>query len=72
MQISSITAYVHGSGSLIIDTGDGNCVNIKLTDEQNERVLTLARDIFDENRATLIAELKKPFPVLVDYSESND
>ena len=67
-----MTVYRYGSGSLIIDTGDGSNTHIKLTDEQNERVLILARDIFDESRATLIAELTKPFPVLVDYSESND
>ena len=72
MQISSITVYGYGSGVLIISTEDDNHTKIKLTDEQNERVLILARDIFDENRATLIEELKKPFPVLVDYSESND
>ena len=72
MQISSITVCGYGSGVLIVDTEDGNHTNIKLTDEQNERVLILARDIFNENRATLIEELKKSFPALVYYSESND
>jgi len=67
-----MTVYGYGSGALIIDTGDGGHTHIKLTDEQNERVLILAREIFDESRTTLIAELQKPFPVLVDYRESND
>lgn len=68
MEISSLTVYGHGSGSIILRTDSGH-TTFDLTAEENERMLRLARDIADERRAQLVKDMQTPFPALADYTE---
>jgi len=69
MRISSVTVYGYGNGVLILDTGDDNHMSIKLTDDDNQRLLSLAETIADEHRAALVKQMQTPFVALADFSE---
>lgn len=69
MRISSVSVSGFGSAAIVVQTSDESFMDIRLSEADRDRFLTLAQQIVDEQRAELIKQVSAPFPALADFSE---
>ena len=70
MRISSFTVYGHSNGSIILDIGERDHMNLTFTDDESAQLRALAQRLVEARQSAVVAAMSAPFVALADFSEA--